>query len=100
MKNRVKEIFSPEVMALIKRKESEGYSRYKLVSLLINNKDKPPGKLLETCREESTDTADISEHAAAYRNMLVEAILTGLELKEELAVMQELLNQSQKESED
>lgn len=100
MKNRVKEIFSPEVMDLIKKKESEGYSRYKMVAMLVNNKDKPPGELLESCRGETTDTADISEHTAAYINMLVEAILTGMELKEELAEMQELLNQSQKESED
>lgn len=100
MKDRVKEIFSPEVMDLIRQKESEGYSRYKMVAMLVNNKDKPPGELLEAYRGESTDAADISEHTAAYRNMLVEAILTGIGLKEELAEMQELLNQEQKESED
>ena len=100
MEERVKEIFSPEVMDLIRKKESEGYIRCKLVALLINNKDKPPGELLDAYRGESPDMTDTSEHLTASKNMLVEALLTEIDLKEELAELQELLNQEQKESED
>jgi len=100
VEDRVKEIFSPEVIDLIRRKELEGYSRFAIVSLLVNNKDKPLGELLNAYRGELTDGADVCGHTSAYRNMLIEAVLTEIGLKEEIAELQELLNQEQEESED
>lgn len=99
MENRVHQILSPGVMKLIKGMEEDGYDRYFLVSLLIANKDVPPEVLLSEQNGEQVNTPVISGHAAAYKEMLIEAILTGLSIKEDIAAMQELLHKKEEEEE-
>ena len=100
MKNRVKEILSSEVLALIKQKETEGYGRYELVSVLVYKKDVPSDEILKAYQGRLEESEDINEHSAAYKNMLIEAIMMGIRLKEEIAAMQELKEKAQEERED
>ena len=99
MINRVKDILSPEVLEHITQKEKEGYGRHELVNLLINRRDEPPDELLKAYHGRFTETESASGHTTSYKYMLIEAVLTGIGLKEEIAELQKLLKQAQEERE-
>lgn len=100
MKNRVKEILSPEVLNLMGQKETEGYSRHGLVQALLARPDKLPEEVIKEYCSEAPGTAEEPVYANASRDLLVRAIMTDMELKENIAGVQNLLNKIHNESEE
>lgn len=93
MRDRVKEILSLDVMEQINQKEREGHSKYNLISLMVVHSDRAPREILEEYSEEKVNVT-------AYQNMLIIAIMTEMEIKEEVADLRQLLIKAQKESEE
>ena len=89
MNERVKEILSSDVLILIRKKEAAGHNRYDMILKLLTETDKPVKELLEEYPgDEPGKEERLPEDTGIYRNLLAEAILTELALKEELANLQ------------